>query len=291
MALEATPPLAPICPQAVAATRASFDRAARKWLGDASPAPQSNVGFCVESAAGAWRIEMPSLADVSDEASFVYAVEARYVVVFEPRNGPRATRLPKETLSNYGVRVKHAPIVFDFDGDGVPELHHRVDEQGDEGHRAQQSELLSFRGGAIVPYPKAVAFSELRDVDGDGRPDLVRLAGYDEVLESCAAGFPFAHPDPLFVAHSLSDGSFSTDDAAAKAFVKTWCAAPPSTITSSSDAICARLWGKPRSLVTTSCIDFSCESDMAGKPQSKSATQDCARRRAFYDRTPPFTLP
>jgi hypothetical protein len=99
----------------------------------------------------------------------------------------------------------------------------------------------------------------------------------------------------LFVAHARPDGTFSLDDAAAKAHAGTWCPAAPPTIASSIDAICARLRAvdvpRERARVVASCTDFSCEDSMAGKPQKKSAADDCARRRAFFDRTPPFTLP
>ncbi|HEU4536700.1 MAG TPA: hypothetical protein VFS00_21390, partial [Polyangiaceae bacterium] len=94
------------------------------------------------------------------------------------------------------------------------------------------------------------------------------------------------------------DGSFAADDAGAKAAAASWCFGPPVAVNSSYDAICARLWATSpaelaaaRALVRASCVPHDCEREMAGTPQRKGATADCERRRAWFEKTPPFTLP
>src|SRR5262249_21258661 len=149
--------------------------------------------------------------------------------------------------------------------------------QGDEGHQATQIEMLTFKNGSIALYPPAtkIAIESAKDVDSDGRPDLLTLAGYDETLEGCATGFPYDRLEPMFVAHARDDGTFSLDDSAAKAHAATWCTTMPATIASSKDAICARLRAvdvsRERTRVEASCTDYSCEDSMAGKPQKKTA--------------------
>lgn len=285
-----------LCASIVDATRRAFASAAHKWLGDAGTFG-SWIGWCAESPAGAWALELPDLTAVTDAHGFEYAVEARFVVAFHPRGGAPVRHVPKDPFADYGVRSVSTPWTFDYDGDGVPELFVEAREEGEEGHRAARIELLTFRGGAIAPYAPAtgIAYVGARDVDGDGRPELILHAGYTEALEGCGSGFEYDRPEPWFIAHALPDGTFSRDDAAAKAFVRKSCPASPSSIASSFDAMCARLWAKDvakeRARVLASCTHWSCDDANAGKPQKKSATEDCERRARFFDRTPPFTLP
>jgi hypothetical protein len=293
--VDPAPAPKPMCPALVATTKAAFDRAVVDWYGDAG-APSSPIGFCADSDAGAWLVDLPSALG-PDAPTAQYALEARYVVTFVRRDGTRVQHVPKETLANYGVRTSPTPFTHDYDGDGTPELYVETKEDGDEGHEANQIELLTFKGGSIAPYASAstIEIESAKDVDGDGAPDLITLAGYDETLEGCASGFPYDRLEPMFVAHAHADGTFSLDDAVAKAHAATWCTAAPTTIASSLEAICARLRAvdvpRERARVAASCTDFSCEDSMAGKAQKKTASEDCARRRAFFDRTPPLTLP
>ena len=286
--------------------------------------PETLLGTCLETPAGRWSISFVDAPEKRDEGSVedsVFHLQNDWKVRFEPvLPGPAAGQAPKlpelpalvvpTTLSNYGVRKASEPQLFDFDGDGVPEIFLATDEEGDEGHSARQVALLTYREGRVEPYldhlpgPKdahgrsALAFDSLADVDADGRPDLVTYAGYTQSLESCASGFPTDFAVPRFVHHSLKDGRFSSDDAAAKAYAMRFCPAPKPVIASSEDAICARLWAKDpegvaraRKRVFASCQGKYCDYFSTSKSPPKKATLDCERRLTWFDMPPPLTLP
>jgi hypothetical protein len=266
--------------------------------GDPPPPPNTLIGFCADTASGAWRIELPtSLTDVHDQSAAAVAMETSWEVAHVTRAGKEVRFAPPtlDRLTGYGGRMPQKPIVFDFDGDGELELYVEVREEGDEGHRQTENLFLRFAAGAITTYAPAKAFDidTMRDVDADGRPDLVIFAHYSQALLSCGAGFPYEHAKPKFVAHALADGTFSTNDAAAKGHAKSWCPAAPRTIASSYDAICARLWATDvaaaRAFVGKSCIVGTCGA--TGYLEPAGAAADCERRKAWVDKPPPLTLP
>lgn len=265
-------------------------------------APRTLVGFCAETPHGMWQIEIPvtDLADVRDRDEAIVALETHYDIVHVALDGTRRAYAPKERLSGYGGRVPQRPVVFDFDGDGEPELYVAVDEAGPEGHQQHEAMLVTWNGKDVVPYQPAAAleYVRARDVDHDGRPDLIVTEGYDDPLQACESGFPADWPEPLFVAHSLPRGAFSTSDAVARAHVAAWCPHAPKQIASSADALCARMWAATpsqraaaRQLVVDSCEPGFCARELAGQPQPPGATEDCERRLAWFEREPPFTLP
>jgi hypothetical protein len=263
-------------------------------------APSSPVGFCRRTPHGSWRVEMPRPdPEIRSRDALVYAIEARFVVVHLDAGGRRAEHVMKEMLSDYGGREGREPVVFDWDGDGEPELYLEIHEEGDEGHRARQIEILTFRDGAVALYDPASGLDVdgIDDVDHDGRPDLVVFAGYGDALEACFSGFPWDHPPPRFVAHALPDGSFSLEDGAAQAYARSWCPRPPRAVTDSASALCARLWaGKPadvarqRRRVAASCTGGYCDREVNHRPQPADATEDCERRQSWFAKAPPLTL-
>lgn len=275
--------------------------------------PDSLLGTCLDTPKGRWIVSFVDDSEALHEADFAFHLENDWKVRFEPTQrgeGPAAELTVPTTLSNYGERKANAPQLFDFDGDGVPELFLATDEEGDEGHHARQVALLTYREGRVEHYldhlggPKdtqgrsALTFDALVDADGDGRPDLVTYAEYTHSLESCASGFPTDFAEPRFVLHSLKNGRFSADDDAAKAYAKRFCPAPKTVIGSSEDAICARLWAKDapavakaRARVIASCLGKYCDYVSGPKPPPKNATPDCERRLQWFDLPPPLTLP
>ncbi|MFO0550182.1 MAG: hypothetical protein U0271_17440 [Polyangiaceae bacterium] len=283
-----------ICPAATLQARARLDAAFGPLM---TLPPPSLVSFCKESPAGAWLIDMPNMTEQADSSSLAYRVEARFNIVFLAQGGGVGHFVPNETLANYGVRTLKEPWTFDYDADGIPELFVEVREMGDEGHQAKQISLVTFKNGAVVPYGPSADFDleSPKDIDDDGRPDLMVMAGYSDPLESCAAGFPMDWPEPLFVAHSVADGTFSFSDAEAKKYVETWCPSAPKTIQSSTDAVCARLWtndvAATRRKVQKSCTQLDCDREMRGTAQQATATYDCDRRLKFFDKPPPLHLP
>jgi hypothetical protein len=131
--------------------------------------------------------------------------------------------------------------LFDFDGDGEPEVHVMAS-YGHEGVHEEWHRLFTFKRGGIEPYAAAPAFDAMRDETGDGRPDLFRADGLSG-REQCGSGFPGDGEGLSFMAHSLPDGSFSTTDAAARAYAKKLCPVRPARLTDFSSVLCARLWG------------------------------------------------
>jgi len=112
------------------------------------------------------------------------------------------------------------------------------------------------------------------DVDHDGRPDLLTRGPYEAVDYPDAFGNSHNAVEPLFVAHSLLDGSFSMTDAVAVAFTRSKCPSRPkldmTTDTSMSwdyaiatPIVCARLWGSTEQAVTR-MWDQSCATADAG---------------------------
>lgn len=150
--------------------------------------------------------------------------------------------------------------LFDFDGDGEPEVHVMAS-YGHEGVHEEWHQLFSFKQGRIEPYAAAPAFDAMRDETGDGRPDLFRASSLSG-REECGSGFPGDGEGLSFMAHSLPDGTFSTTDAAARAYAKTLCPTRPAALTDFSSVLCARLWG-------------GVEADLERQVRKKFRTWDC----------------
>jgi len=150
------------------------------------------------------------------------------------------------------------PTLFDFDGDGVDEIVLTLDGGYHEGQAWTQAQVWTTAHGAVIPYAPAshFRFDGAKDVDGDGRPDLVGFGEYDAVLSGCCSGFDHTVRGPPLVYHSLPDGTFSSTDSVAVAAARSSCPASPvpviakrNPVWAESDVLfrvaCARLWGRP----------------------------------------------
>lgn len=141
-------------------------------------------------------------------------------------------------------------VVFDFDGDGDPELFFKLSHRGYE-DRVVRRVFVTAGGGAIVPYASAPPdVEELRDVDGDGRPDAVVRVEYGAYkgCDYCTT----AALRQTFLGHSRGDGSFSFTDEVAQSFVRERCPARPlrpvvreAESESWEDVACSRILGGP----------------------------------------------
>ena len=114
------------------------------------------------------------------------------------------------------------PLSFDYDGDGTPEV--AVYESRFDHTRSPQVRLTlwTYQGGKVKPYPPSASLPAvgIRDVDEDGRPDLLLDTRDEELCDPPGPGLnciPGAHTSlrPDAIAHSLPDGTFSTSDAVA----------------------------------------------------------------------------
>jgi len=135
-----------------------------------------------------------------------------------------SVRLEPFSYRQFVHRWATVAAAFDWDGDGVSEAAVRFQVSEHEGDGASAVRLFRVRGGAVVPYAPAAPVGPIagvRDVDGDGRPDLLLPSPW-HVVEHCGPGDnEIAGPDLL--AHALPDGTFSTDDAVARGHVARRC--------------------------------------------------------------------
>ncbi len=144
--------------------------------------------------------------------------------------------------------------LFDFDGDGDPELFFTLRHRGYE-DRIVRRVFVTARGGSVVPYRAAPAgVDELRDVDSDGRPDAVVRVEYGG-FKGCDYCTDSALRE-TFLAHSRSDGTFSFTDEVARGFLRERCPSRPrgplvrSQASASWDnVVCSRIWRVPRAVI------------------------------------------
>ncbi|WP_394849746.1 VCBS repeat-containing protein [Pendulispora brunnea] len=195
-------------------------------------------GGCWSDKSGAWSFVLERLcrapSDVSEATSVAWL--GRWVLNYESGSKPALRYAPNaaaaSSLSNTcigstehpgDIAVKDlselritAPKVFDYDGDGRAEFLLRATSStledrrdGIESEEYRIEELLSAGSGKIEPYAPAVKILgtsrliDIRDVDNDGRPDLLFT------YKALPSGLP-----PHRVAHSLPDGTFALDAAA-----------------------------------------------------------------------------
>jgi hypothetical protein len=121
-------------------------------------------------------------------------------------------------------------LAYDFDGDGSAEWLMIAEKWEHESTAEHILVGFSFRSGAIVPFatPADAYPEEFRDVDGDGRPDLVGHLHYSsDQLISCGSGFQYRLSGPEFMWHSTFGGKFDAADDAAKAFALKGCGTKP----------------------------------------------------------------
>jgi hypothetical protein len=155
-------------------------------------------------------------------------------------------RIGKDPLYKLEAGVSHtttdAPTHFDFNGDGDPEIFLSADHKEHEGPFTTSAVLLTLKKDKIVEYPGLPkAYRSMEDADHDGRPDIIYYPYAQERTSPCS-GFDFEAPGPALLAHSLPDGTFSLDDAAAVAFARKSCSSPPSGEPIGPE-LCARLSG------------------------------------------------
>lgn len=160
--------------------------------------------------------------------------------------------------------------------------------------------ILTLRDGQntlqIAPYDEKWhrRFDDLKDLDRDGRPDLLyrpyrtptSVAASCPELRDGAPHDPFAH-GPLFAAHALPQGGFSTLDQTAKDYARSSCPqrAKPATGPGRGEALlCARLWGQTAKAAVR-------ELDGDGICSGCLDCEDRRRLRDWLERPPPLRLP
>ncbi len=133
---------------------------------------------------------------------------------------------------------------FDHDGDGQPEIALK--------RRKRfwwDVSVYTLKGGRVTVYPPSskLPIHEVTDVDGDDRPDLLLALELGDALSACAEEVEYDTTayTPTFLAHSLPDGTFSTQDDAARKHIQRTCPVLPDQPMSVEDYFCSRVWGRP----------------------------------------------
>jgi len=275
-------PVAGQCDQIDRENRDALGTLAQK--GDDSDSAKFGIALgdalhCVETPGGAWGLTIGALSTTSD------AIGGRWSLVHMDAASGRVSASPDTTLSIGGggqelvtqrqnlewsatMRiVPAAPVLFDFDGDGNSEAvvvvkTDMMQESGNSFH-ALRGRIWTVREGAVVLYEPGRDFivEEVRDVDGDGRPDIITHEPFaDATTIKCGSEDAYPVYGPTLLAHSLAAGTFSRADATAVAFAKRECAKLPRPVlvderdrpgivdfaTSARNIACARLWGSEK---------------------------------------------
>lgn len=256
-----------ICSSVTARTKVLVD-GVRQHFDEASGCrpPSAGLGWCHDTSSGIWAIVLEELA-LNAEGM----LEGEWAIVHRDARGRqsevRPHVLPPDLSEprnvNYSASPCYSmldipePTAFDYNNDGVPELVAPIAYRPAEEASIYGGNIWTVIDGQIAPYAPAggVVVHAVRDVDTDGRPDLVIHGPYTSLSTSCASSFSLTALGPPLLAHSLADGTFSTDDEVALAFARASCPGPPTSIVERHDegsvdsdrtgnaVVCARLWG------------------------------------------------
>lgn len=263
-----------------------------------------SFGRCLETPRGAWVIGLASAQWVAQPEQQPF-VRGRWAVAHVLRDGAAAQGPghDDEWITHSRAELATAAL-FDYDGDGEPELVLAVHTNAHESADGWSGEVLTFRDGAIAPYAPAAEIKpeQARDVDGDGRLDLLTRAPYEGNGDDSPSDFTYLMQGPLLLAHSLPDGTFSRDDEVAKRVAREACparvaavfprSAPGSTELAPVAVVCARLWGLAPAAVTRA-VTTRCASpeEYGGGSPRRPHCGDTRVLRRWIDARPPLTLP
>lgn len=163
----------------------------------------------------------------------------------------------------------------DLDADGAPEVVLVDTSSGEESLDTWRASIWTVRGGkaeryrhdphlaTVMPDPHASALfrPQVRDVDGDGRPDFLHQGPYAAVDHPACGLFGTSLAVPaVFLIHARRDGSYVSDDKTAQAQIRSFCGAaapafPPAELRqhlgkdeslskgAARYALCARVYG------------------------------------------------
>ena len=195
----------------------------------------SHLGECTVTSDGVWALVLEDLdlgdwrdCDSCDRSMQI--AQARWVVAYAGFNGVRARHMPKFFLDrpsrpgmtpsnccNEGVAEVEAPrpVAFDYNGDGRAELAITVSYRLlslTNSERETWGRILTVSGDHLDAYgpAKQIGPAEVRDVDRDGRPDLIERDQHetcppDPCDHECGC-YPEDGPDIVWL--SNRDGTF-----------------------------------------------------------------------------------
>ena len=210
-----------------------------------------SLGYCHATQGGVWGIRLRGIRRSVDDLG-QEEMRARWYVAFlsddreELAWTPPSDRYYDESMLETLVEDV---LTFDWDGDGIDEFWYELRHVDVEGPETIVRGLCTISDGAVEPYaPAASIVNPLpEDVDQDGRPDLLTHGLFESIVSpDCrSGGCPFANTErgPAFMVHSLSDGTFSSTDAAARQWIIQQCPDRPYPIRTWEDLGCARVHG------------------------------------------------
>jgi hypothetical protein len=247
---EKTAPLARVDDSNAPASTASVCRA--RGFGDGPKVEGTRYAVCAEPSDGhfAW---IASYEPRSVQGKRAPSDKTSWTLTHVDRQG-QATSLsvdafppPDPCCKREDGSPDHAlelEFPFDYDADGEPELLF-LQARGayDAGLPGM---LVSAKGGsASIAYtpPSGYLIQRTEDVDGDERPDLVFALILQGDEDDGCGGYSPPEWSGEFLAHARPDGSFDLGDAVAATRVLEWCPQVPTSVETTADILCTRLWG------------------------------------------------
>jgi hypothetical protein len=247
--------------------------AAQKADGDARLLPSEvaklpRFAGCVQAGRGSWALGLKSL--VGSGAAAERKLTAELELAFVRDSGQRLSApLGTFEFAPGGLELP-ALQAYDYDDDGNDEaiLSYELRARPPSASLPDVSAIWSFSDSGVAPYPTApklaAGSSGTEHLEFDMRPDLGDYGPFIAWLapgcglKDCAARLT----GPRFFWHSLTDGSFSNSDGAAKAALKRACPKKPASVMVGSEnqlnapqtakaLVCARAWGATTEQIET----------------------------------------
>jgi hypothetical protein len=221
--------------------------------------------FCKKDSHGVWAVKLAevTLDAPAGESGTWCGATISYALVYATADGARVTTKPR-SLVTYpdSSTTLHAPIPYDYDGDGRNELFVKSDTWYNGGGGESIAELLRAGPRAIEPYPVGFPYTDALDVDEDGRPDLVNERFFSATGPCGLAGEDLAGPSLLV--HALPGGGFTMNDGLARRWAIRECPSPPVAppYPDPKQAGCARLWGRTSREIVAPIRAGSCGMDL-----------------------------
>lgn len=260
---------------------------------DAARETLAIFGRCWPAGRGAWAL---SLDKIQIEGTVAFT--GRWSVVYLNPDGAASAAAPALpvpdqrddlagdapnldfTVGNH-VHLRE-PTLFDYDGDGVAELILPLGSTLLESGSWERGRVWTARSGKVAIYGPAreLVVRDVRDVDRDGRPDLLIRDPYAMATEFPYSGFSMELTGPELVAHALPGGGFAQGDAVAETVARAACPRRPGKLVvrapeereieserTAVNVVCARLFGVPAAQVRAELLR-TCKYDEKAEPGS-----------------------
>lgn len=226
-------------------------------LGQTEAETLADVSRCFPSAKGAWFIEPKEVKRLPKKEDDVEpGWEIPYTLAYMTPEGKtvRSAHVSGSISRRNVIEVQEVSVqgVYDYDGDGVSEIGLTTEHRYGDEDRTEQTTLYSWKDGDAIEYKAAPwSFEAMRDVDNDGRPDLLLKGPF--VAEVGCSYDGEIHFAPMQIAHSLPNGEFSFHDDIAKEVVRLQCGPPPTELMITSGEGASRRIDERVTMVRITC--------------------------------------